>query len=292
MAHPRLDQCLDQLDFVAFDVETTGLDASRERVVELSAVRFRLEAEQATFDELIDPGRPIPPAAARVNGITDELVRGKPVAGPVLGRFLEFAEGAVLMAHNAEFDVEFVVHEAARAAMALPYAAVLDTVEFSRRVRPDLPNHKLETISRALGCQSETYHRALADAATLARCFRRLIETRFGSAEAAAAATLGQLIEASAPALSFGQPGRLRMWVPQLEALDQALQQRTNVTLVYRAQDAAGGGREQAVDVRPKGYVRRPGTTLLLAESVRDGAERSFRLDWISRSHLSQASLF
>jgi DNA polymerase III epsilon subunit family exonuclease len=292
VAHPRLDLRLDQLEFVAFDVETTGLDASRERVVELSAVRFRLEAEASNFDELIDPGRPIPAAAARVNGITDELVRGKPAAGEVVARFLTFAEGAVLMAHNAEFDVEFIVHEAARASLALPYSAVVDTVELSRRVRPDLPNHKLETLSRALGCQSDTYHRALADAATLSRCFRRLVETRFGSADAAAAATLGQLIDASAPALSFGVPGRLRMWVPQLEALDTALQQRTNVTLVYRPQDPAGSGREQAIDVRPKGYVRRPGTTLLLAENVRDGSERSFRLDWISRSHLSQASLF
>jgi DNA polymerase III epsilon subunit family exonuclease len=293
VAHVRLEQALHELDFVAFDVETTGLNASLERVVELSAVRFRLGAARSTFDELVDPGVPIPPAAARVNGIRDEDVSGKPGIGPVLRRFLEFAQDAVLLAHNAEFDVGFLVHEAARHDIGLPYAPVLDSVELSRRVRPDLPSHKLEALSRALGCPAQTYHRALADADTLSSCFERLLETLYPEAERASSVTLAQLIDDSAPALSFGAPGRLRMWVPHLAALDLALQRQSNVTMVYRpTEGAAGAAREQAMDVRPKGYVRRPGVTMLVADLVRDGQERSFRLDWITRCHLAQASLF
>jgi DNA polymerase III epsilon subunit family exonuclease len=292
VAQPRADARLHELSFIAFDAETTGLAAASDRIVELSAERFTLQGDgeaHDAFDQLVDPGRPIPPEAARVNRLRDEDVRGKPDAGHVLAQFKDWAGGSVLLAHNAEFDVGFLTYEAARHGVQLPFCPVLDTVEISRRVRPDLPNHKLETLSRALGCHAQTYHRALADARTLARCFRLLLERHYAAAGGSQDATLGDLIRATAPALAFGSPGRLRMWLPEdLQPLDDALQRGTSVTVVYRPPEKG----EQIIELWPRGYVRRPGETLLIAVRASGGAELSLRLDWITRSHRAQQSLF
>jgi len=279
----RFEDPLHELTFVAFDTETTGLSAAAERVVELSAVRFRLDGtEEAVFDELIDPGRPIPSAASRVHGIDDTMVAGKPGIGEILPRFLEFGEGAVLLAHNAEFDLGFLVHEAARCQVVLPTPPVLDTVEISRSLRADLPNHKLETISRALGLQASTYPRALADAQTLSRVFLHLVGGEL------AGKTIGDLITATGCALTFGWPGKTRAWLPaHLEAIDVALVQGTKVTIVIRPE----GRREEARDIVPQGYLRRPGSTYLLGRGD-DGQVRNYRLSWIRRAHLAQATLF
>ncbi len=283
MTQPRFETPLSEIRFVAFDTETTGLSASSERVVELSAVSFRSDgSEEGSFDALVDPGRPIPPGAARVHHITDSMVRGKPGIEDELPLFLEFCEGSVLLAHNADFDLSFLVNEAARHAIALPTPPVLDTVEISRKLRPDLPNHKLQTISKALGCEASTYHRALADAQTLSQAFLRLIGgTHLDK-------TLGELIQDTGSALTFGWPKRLRAWLPaHLHAIDDAMVAQSKVTIVYRPE----GRREEARDLVPKGYLRRPGSTLLLGR-CEDGSDRQFKLEWITRAHMAQATLF
>jgi len=280
---PRFESPIRELAFVAFDTETTGLSASSERVVELSAVRFRSDgSEEGSFDALVDPGRPIPPAAARVHGISDSMVKGKPGIEEELPKFLEFCEGAVLLAHNADFDLGFLVNEAARHSVPLPTPPVLDTVEISRKLRPDLPNHKLETVSKALGCDASTYHRALADAQTLSQSFLRLIGPTHLER------TLGELIRDTGPALTFGWPQRLRAWLPaQLHAIDDAMVAQSKVTIVYQPE----GRREEARDLVPQGYLRRPGSTLLLGR-CEDGSDRQFKLEWITRAHMAQATLF
>ena len=283
MSAVSFDHKLSELSFVAFDTETTGLSASQERVVEVSAVRFGFDGEEVgTFDELVDPGKPIPPGAARVHGIDDSMVKGQPTTGDILPAFFEFCEDAVLLAHNADFDLSFIVHEASRYDVPLPFPPVIDTVDVSRRLRPDLPNHKLATISKALGCEASTYHRALADAQTLARTFLRLV------GEPYVGKTLGDLAGDIGCLMSFGSPGRMRLWLPpHLSAIDQAMESGGKVTIVYTPE----GKRQDAKDVQPVGYIRRPGATYLLGRGD-DGNDRSFRVDWITRAHLAQATLF
>ena len=104
MPYPDLDAFVRDLEFVAFDTETTGLLPSVDRVLELAAVRFSLAGEIATFDELVTPGQAIGVGASRVHGIDEETVRDKPPIAEVLPRFSEFIRGSVLLAHNAEFD--------------------------------------------------------------------------------------------------------------------------------------------------------------------------------------------
>jgi DNA polymerase III epsilon subunit family exonuclease len=278
-----LDRSLAELEFIAFDTETTGLVPARERVVELSGVRFRLDGELDTFESLVNPGCPIPEAAARVHGIRDPDVVDQPRVDHALRAFIEFAKGAVLLAHNAEFDVSFLAHEAARHDVALPPLPVLDTVEISRTLRSDLPNHKLETISKALDCAAPTYHRALADSQTLMQTFLKLI------ADGVAEKDFRSLLALTSGALSFGPDERLWMWLPpHLKALEDGLLSDQVVTILY----APEGKRQETRDIRPRGWMRRPGAAYLMAHNDRDGSDRSYRLDWIQRAQYAQATLF
>ena len=107
----NLGTSLADVDFVAFDLETTGLSPISCRIVEFGAVRFNLAAgELETFEQIVDPQCPIPPETIRVHGITDAMVRGMPTVSEVLPAFLGFLGGpdTVLMAHNASFDIGFL----------------------------------------------------------------------------------------------------------------------------------------------------------------------------------------
>jgi len=94
--------------FAAFDVETTGLESDRDRIVEIGAVRFDRRGMMARYSVLIDPGAPMPPEVTRINNITDAMLKGKPPIEAVLPDFLRFVKGAVLTAHNAPFDIGFI----------------------------------------------------------------------------------------------------------------------------------------------------------------------------------------
>lgn len=282
MLAPTPQRALNELSFVAFDTETTGLHPARERIIELSALKFRLDGETEEFDQLIDPQQPIPEAASRVNGIRDADVAGKPKIDEILPRFAEFLEGSIPLAHNAEFDVNFLAHEAKRCGIQMPRVPILDTVEISRSLRQDLPNHKLVTISKALGCEAAEYHRALADAKTLKEVFLRLIEP-------IAERDLGALLALTSGALSFGPDERLWMWLPpQLSALEEAMESGGRVTILYEPE----GKRQDTREIRPRAWMRRPGATFLMAHCERDHVDRSYRLDWITRAQYAQATLF
>lgn len=283
MTQEFLGRPISDIEFVAFDTETTGLVPAHERIVEVSGVRFRAGEEIGTFETLVDPGRPIPEASARVHGIRDADVEGQPDAGQALEGFAAFVEGAVMLAHNAEFDVSFLAHEAARHRTRLPEVPVLDTVEISRSLRADLPNHKLETISKALGCPAPAYHRALADSRTLMQCFETMVTADLADRSGE------DLLALTSGALSFGPDERLWMWLPaHLRPIEDALRQGSVVTILYEPE----GKRSETRDVRPQAWIRRPGATYLMAHCDRDRSDRSYRLDWIRRAQYAQATLF
>lgn len=94
--------------FIAFDLETTGTVPGADQIVEIGAVRFVNGAPEAIFASLIDPQRPIPPGASAVNGISNEMVKGKPLIDSLLPSFAEFCGEDLLVAHNAPFDTQFL----------------------------------------------------------------------------------------------------------------------------------------------------------------------------------------
>ncbi|GBD42903.1 DNA polymerase III PolC-type [bacterium HR40] len=171
------DTPLDRLTCVVFDTETTGLDPSQDELVQISAVRVVsgriLRGE--TFDALVDPGRPIPLAASRIHGITDDMVAGRPPPPLVVARFAEFARDAVLIAHNAAFDLAFLRRWEGEAGVRFDQP-VLDTLLLSAVLHEDIDDHSLDGIAERLGVEIRARHNALGDAVATAEVFVRLIE--------------------------------------------------------------------------------------------------------------------
>lgn len=150
--------------FVAFDTETTGFSPSKERLVELGAVKFKGDKiiEEKTW--LINPGRPIPWHATQVHHISNEMVADKPSFKEIADEFVDFSSGAVLLAHNSAFDVNFLREEYKRNGKKGPINPVIDTLALSRKRFPDCERHNLETLVHYLNLDSGNYHRATDDA--------------------------------------------------------------------------------------------------------------------------------
>jgi DNA polymerase-3 subunit epsilon len=162
--------------FIAFDLETTGTVAGIDAICEIGAVRFIDGQVDSLFCTLIDPQKPIPPGATRVNGITDDMVQGKPLIENVLSQFADFCGDDILVAHNAPFDSQFLISDIKKHETPAPRGIVLDSLPISRKVLPHLPNHKLGTIVQHLKIPSVEFHRAEADATYLGHMFNLLLK--------------------------------------------------------------------------------------------------------------------
>ena len=169
---------LRETTFVVVDLETTGGSPATSSITEVGAVRVRGGAVEGEFQTLVNPGAPIPPFIAVLTGITDGMVAGAPRLADVVPAFLEFARGAVLVAHNAGFDLSFLKDACARTGHAWPAFDSLDTVTLARRVltRDEAPDVKLGTLARVFRTATTPCHRALADARATTDVLHGLIE--------------------------------------------------------------------------------------------------------------------
>ena len=154
-------------EFVAFDLETTGLVARVDRVVEIGAVRFTARGDVVDrFEQLINPGCPMPSAVQAIHGISDADLVSAPFARDVLPRFLAFlgrSGSTALIAHNASFDAGFLGRELARAGHRPPDHRIFDTLALARRRLPELRNHRLDTLADHFRLDRGRLHRALGD---------------------------------------------------------------------------------------------------------------------------------
>lgn len=158
--------------FVAFDLETTGTDPRRDRVIEVGAVRFEGGLVTGKFSALVNPGCPIPSKISRLTGINDSDVAGCPGIHEVMPGFLAFCGDLPLVAHNAPFDVGFLENLAFTGIK--PCGPVLDTLELSRIVLPLQRSYSLSDLSGTLGVPLERSHRAEDDARAAGRLFIEL----------------------------------------------------------------------------------------------------------------------
>lgn len=151
------------------------MDARRDRIVALGAVRFTLPGTiSATFDEIVDPGLPIPPVAVSVHGIDDERVRGRPALEAVLGGFRAFIGDAVPVTHMGAFDLSFLSGPLRRAHEPA-IERVLDTAVLASRLLSPLPELSLETLCARLGLSTAGRHTAVGDATLAAQIVVQLI---------------------------------------------------------------------------------------------------------------------
>ncbi|RZU31284.1 DEDD exonuclease domain-containing protein [Blastococcus saxobsidens] len=157
---------LSQVTFVVVDLETTGGSPKDCAITEIGAVKVRGGQVLGEFQTLVDPGHEIPPYISVLTGITSSMVAAAPRIGSVLPAFLEFARGAVLVAHNAPFDLGFLKAACAGSGIAWPAAASVDTAVLARRLlsRDEVPNCKLGTLAPFFSATTSPTHRALDDA--------------------------------------------------------------------------------------------------------------------------------
>ena len=168
---------IEDADFTVFDFETTGLyPYNGDRICEIGALRFGIRSRKPhSFHRLIDPRRRISPGAFRVNGITDAMVRGKPVIGDVLPDFLEFINGSILVAYNAPFDLGFLQAALDNDAVILEGHHVIDALQLARRLFPGIGRYGLGSVADYLGIPRGREHRAIADATMTWKVFRKEI---------------------------------------------------------------------------------------------------------------------
>ena len=174
---------LRETTFVVVDLETTGGRATGDgenvdAITEIGAVKVRGGAVLGELATLVDPGRSIPPQIVALTGITSAMVCNAPKIDTVLPAFLEFARGAVLVAHNAGFDIGFLRAAAERCQIAWPRPPVLCTVRLARRVltRDEAPSVRLSALARLFGAGTTPTHRALDDARATVDVLHGLIE--------------------------------------------------------------------------------------------------------------------
>ena len=157
---------LADVTFVVVDLETTGGSPKDSAITEIGAVKIRGGQVLGEFQTLVDPGRAIPPYISVLTGITTMMVAAAPRIGAVLPGFLEFARGAVLVAHNAPFDLGFLKAACQENGIAWPASASVDTAVLARRLltRDEVPNCKLATLAPFFRATTSPTHRALDDA--------------------------------------------------------------------------------------------------------------------------------
>lgn len=161
-------------DFISIDLETTGLHPYSDRIIQLSAVRYINRRETDSFNQIINPGIPIPPEASNINGITDEMVYGKPQIRDIGKSYFEFVERSpYVIGYNVKFDLGFL-----SAFSGYDVSSVwnwIDVLSLVREAIPGKENYKLETISNYIHYNTQ-FHNSLNDCRACTEIFNFLCE--------------------------------------------------------------------------------------------------------------------
>ena len=171
------DSCGQSLDdtYVVFDIETTGFSAAYDKIIEIGAVKVVGGKIEDKFSKFINPKIPIPFRIEELTGINDSMVMDADTVDVVLPLFLEFCRGAVMVAHNADFDMSFIFKNASDLGIDFK-CTIVDTVSLARVLLPTLNRYKLDTVAKAVGVSLEHHHRAVDDAGCTAGIFVKFIE--------------------------------------------------------------------------------------------------------------------
>ena len=253
-------------DWVAFDLETTGLTPGADRIVEIGAVRFDVSGTILdTFEELVNPLQPSGAVARSIHGISDEELEHASHAREVLPSFVAWLGdpfSTTLLAHHAAVDAGFLGNELIRAGLPLPGHDVVDTLAWSRRCWPDFGNHRLDSLARRFGPDEGASHRALADSLRVRRVFLTLQASGSGL---------------DRPPLAYpihdgaGAPPIPRGWADIARAIDRAA--------VIRIEYTGGSRGPGSRDVTPQRFVQRGGVAYLVAVCHLDGKTKDFQVD-------------
>ncbi len=273
------ETCLSQFDFVAFDVETTGLSPVANRLVELSGVKFRKDSETfETFSTLIDPEVPIPSVVTGIHGITDEMVQGAPTAKQAVSDFVEWSgSDSVMMAHNAPFDVEFLRVNLARAGVPCPSNFVVDTLTIAREFLRETKNHQLKTVVEHFNLPQGDYHRALSDSFHVKNVFLQLAadyQLKNWNDLTSNGFVSSFDYDHHAESTMNSLPEKTLLIV---ESIRSVIERSASMVMEYQ------GSFKSTRNVQPTALIHSRGNLYLTAFCRRAQAERTFRVDKISK---------
>ena len=261
--------------FVAFDVETTGLIAGVDRVVELAAVAFCGDRVVDACSTLVNPGIPMPAPVIGVTGITDDLLVGAPAAADALPGFIALLGRGVPVAHNAVFDVGFVFSEARDAGLGLPAGPVLDTRGLARAAFPGRFSYGLGALARDLHLEAAGAHRALADAHSCRSLFQACRE----KLAAEGASTVADLARLSGRPLDFLEHAPRQPHVARL--MKRAIDAGSGLHITYRSVD----GETTERLIMPLSFTCVGGSPAVTAFCTLRNEDRTFLLGSISEVH-------
>jgi DNA polymerase III subunit epsilon len=172
------------MQYIAFDIETTGFLPRVDQIVEIAAVKFIDFKAVEAFSSLVNPKIPIPLGAGRVHGITDEMVKDAPMIDSVLANFSAFCAGTPMVAHNAPFDTEFIKADIEKFETSGPTGPILDTCAMARKVIQGCANYRLGTLVAHLKIpQDASFHRAEADARFCGQLFGIMLQRIYRAGE-------------------------------------------------------------------------------------------------------------
>ncbi|MBO5317937.1 MAG: PHP domain-containing protein, partial [Oscillospiraceae bacterium] len=168
------DMAFDE-EYIAFDLETTGLHPRFDRIIEIGAVRMKNGEELERFQTFVDPQQPLSPEVIKLTEITDEMLVGAPKLEEVLPKFMEFVGDRVLVAHNAGFDTTFIRRSCARLGVPCDITSV-DTLTISQNLMPEMGRHKLDMVADVFQLGAFQHHRAGDDALVCGKIVAKLFE--------------------------------------------------------------------------------------------------------------------
>jgi len=271
---PDVTTPLSDVEFVAFDLETTGLFPVSCRIVEFGAVRFRLDGrELGHFEQLVDPECSIPRSVTRIHGITDAMVRGKPTVPEVLPKFLGFLgrPDTILLAHNAPFDLGFLGFAMAKAGIAFSANPVVNTLDLAQTCVCGSYGYRLVDLAIHLRIADSEDHRALSDSRLVAEVFRQMVS------RSRALRTVEDLFRSSRP-LGPGDTGVSAMEPPVgYEDLALAIEEQRTIVMIYEGGTKGIAHRR----ITPRALLQSGGRAYLTAYCHIDHIEKTYRLDRI-----------
>jgi len=267
-----MNRHLDSTEFVIFDTETTGLaPETGDRVVEIAALKFKGQERIATFQSLINPKRPISPAAFAVNKISQEMLEGAPYAETVIPQFLDFIQGSCLCSYNAGFDLRFLNSELKLInRRELEGFHILDILKMARRLLPGQERYALWFVAKQLAVESKQEHRAFSDVELTWEVFGRLKKICIGKG----ICDLGSFNRLFSIDKNFLE----NMLAQRIAEIQEAINLGLHIRIKYLS---SRGAELTEREVVPKEIKHENGCSYLVGYCCLKRQERTFRIDGI-----------
>lgn len=255
--------------YVSFDTETSGAYPLGAEIVEIGMIKWKGGKEIGQYQTLLKPTYPMSDFIIGIHGITNEMVADAPLMKDRINEIRDFFRDSVLMAHHAPFDMGFLTVDIEKAQIPLPTEPVLCTSLLARKLIPESPNHKLQTLNQVLKIDGGTAHRAFDDARACLQvgleCLKRMGET----------ATLQHAIKAMGKELEWSKYLLLNGQSEFYKRIVEAIQSRRDVDFVYEGGSLKGKTRRMT----PIGIVRNPDGDYVMATCHIDRAQKRFYFD-------------